>query len=87
MSKILISIRGGGFVTAKQDADSKQLSAEQIEKLVSDHLTKVAGNEKKYVLQAVNNATDTRKVNPRAREENPDPRVYTLLLASKIKKS
>ena len=79
MSKVLISNRGGGFVTATQDADSKQLSQEQIEKLVSDHA------DKKYVLQSVNNATSTMKVNPRAREVNPDSRVYTLLLASKIK--
>lgn len=80
MSKtILISNRGGGFVTATQDADSKQLSQEQIEKLVSDHA------DKKYVLQSVNNATSTMKVNPRMREHTPDARVYTLLLASKVK--
>jgi len=86
MSKILISMRGGGFVTASQDADNKQLNKEAIEKLVSDHLTEVTKKEKKYILQAVNNATDSRKVNPLMREHSPDARVYTLLLASKVKK-
>lgn len=77
--KIIISRRGGGFVIAKQHADNKQVNNLHIEKLVSDAL------KDKYVLQAVNNATDTRKINPRMREVDPDPRVYTLLLASKIK--
>jgi hypothetical protein len=87
MSKtIVISNRGGGFVTATQDADSKQLSTDQIEKLVTDFLRKDTGVEKPYKLQAVNNATDSRKVNPRMREHSPDSRVYTLLLASKVKK-
>jgi len=71
--------KGGGFVTVHQHADDKQLSPERIEKFVSD------GAGSPYKLQAVNNATDTMKVNPLARENDPDTRVYTLLLASKIK--
>jgi hypothetical protein len=70
--------RGGGYVIVNQHADDKQLSPEAIEKFV----TEKAGF--KYKLLAVNNATDTRKANPRMREHNPDSRVYTLVLASKL---
>jgi hypothetical protein len=81
MSKAMqITNRGGGFITVTQEADRKQLNAEQIEKAVNDAMPD------KYVLQAVNNATDSKKVNPRMREHSPDERVYTLMLASKVRK-
>jgi len=76
---VKIEDKGAGFVTATQDANDKQLSTERIQSFVSGRM------KAEYKLQAVNNATDTRKVNPRMREISPDKRVYTLLLASKAK--
>jgi hypothetical protein len=80
-TQVTLENRGGGYVCVYQSADDKQLKSERIEKFVSGKM----GTS--YRLIAVNNATDTRKVNPRIREVKPDNRVYTLVLESKLKRS
>ena len=77
---VKITNRGGGYVVAYQNANDKQLSTERIESFVSGK----AGF--RYTLLAVNNSTDTRKVNPRMREHDPDKRAYVLMLSSKLRK-
>jgi len=77
---VTITNRGGGYVIARQDANDQQLSAERIEYFVSSR----AGFP--YTLLAVNNSTDTRKINPRMREVSQDDRIYTLVLSAKLKK-
>lgn len=86
---VTIKDKGAGFVTATQDAGDKQLSPKQIETFASGIMRVKKGIDsplKEYKLITVNNGTSTMKINPRMRETRPDPRVYTLMLASKVKK-
>jgi len=75
---MVIDNRGGGYVIVMQDSGSKQYSNEAIERFIRER----AGFP--YTLLAVNNSTDTRKINPRMREHSPDRRVYTLVLSAKL---
>ena len=77
---LVASNRGGGYVTITQSAGEKQLSAEKIEAAAAK-IMKAA-----CTLLTVNNGTDSRKINPRMREHQPDNRVYTLVLTSKLRK-